>query len=142
MYIVRFYKRTWGVQDLIPTPQSIDEYTDSYQQASNVAVFQLSSDQNNDEDDNNNNRSGRGGGTGNALKMKGNHSSNNNNNNSNARMTIDTFSSSFCHLIGFFIEQNNYYQQHRNNLKWITFLTEYRYGSRMSYCSNIISLLK
>eukprot|EP01084_Bolivina_argentea_P196931 337566_1 len=42
MYIVRFYKKKWGVSDIIPTPKSIDEYTSSYQQASEVNVLSFS----------------------------------------------------------------------------------------------------
>merc|ERR1712113_530071 len=81
MYIVRLYKKKWGVMDILPTPQSIEEYTESYSQASDIEVLSLTTesdedtsdtDSRDDDDDGNNGSGPSGPGSMNRLSGSGN----------------------------------------------------------------------
>eukprot|EP00486_Rosalina_sp_Unknown_P013448 CAMPEP_0201581650 /NCGR_PEP_ID=MMETSP0190_2-20130828/72804_1 /ASSEMBLY_ACC=CAM_ASM_000263 /TAXON_ID=37353 /ORGANISM="Rosalina sp." /LENGTH=281 /DNA_ID=CAMNT_0048020077 /DNA_START=23 /DNA_END=866 /DNA_ORIENTATION=- len=118
MYIVRLYKKKWAFTDLNPLPGSYDEFTDSYQQASEVNVFEISADENDQNGNRNdkNNRNNNGNGSGGTPTRGGTGS--NHKNNTNAKMSIHTMSSSCGHLMGQFIEQRNYYHNIVSNIEW------------------------
>ena len=77
-------------------PGSIDEYSESLQQASEVPVFSLSSDDDDDDDDDDSGNGSGSGGTG-GIGYTGGKSKNKG---MSTKMSIHTISSSCAHLIG------------------------------------------
>lgn len=155
MYIVRFYKKKWGVMDFVPTPQSILEYTDSYSQASDIEVLSLSTEPNhvnsggtniddddsNDEDDRNDRGSGPSAANGKAGSGdKG--SWRDQSNHQNTRLIVHTCSSG-AHLMGLIMQQMRDRIARREAMEWNRMLSVYRYGTsrvcqRVACCSRMM----
>ena len=127
VYIVRFYKKKWGVTDLIPIHSS-EEYSDSYAQASDVNVLSLDMDMNqngnSDDDDDERNDNGSGGASGGYKSIDHQR----NKGGINHKLCIHTCSSSLSHLIGFYLHRMKCYKRSIINHDWNSLLNEYRYG--------------
>mmetsp|Transcript_16264 Transcript_16264/g.24948 ORF Transcript_16264/g.24948 Transcript_16264/m.24948 type:complete len:276 (+) Transcript_16264:152-979(+) len=121
LYIVRLYKRKWGMRDLLPTHSSVLEYTDSYAQASLLDPLQLMHEDDDDDDNNNGNKNGGGSGGGNGGGPK------HNGNGPNAHLMIHTCSSSMAHCIGLLIEHRNRIRHYQQQLQCMQRATDYRY---------------